>query len=115
MDDSEFLEDLQLIKSSVIISTIPELETSKLILDVIARSKKKSPILVLTARQIEDAFELYNSGVDYVILPHFLGGKYAGNLIEMAKKDGKVYQKERMKELKTLKERLKKGKSHCNF
>ena len=112
VDDSEFLEDLGICKSSVIISTISEKDTNKLIIDVIARSKLKPPILLLTARQIEDAFDLYESGVDYVILPHFLGGEYTAKLIETAKKNDKIYKEERRKELKTLRERLSKGKIH---
>ena len=111
VDDSEFLEDLGICKSSVIVSTIPEKETNQLILDVLERNKAK-PIVLLTGRQIEDALELYDAGANYVILPHFLGGEYTAKLIETAKKNDKVYQKERAKELKILKERLKIGHKH---
>jgi Kef-type K+ transport system membrane component KefB/Trk K+ transport system NAD-binding subunit len=110
-DDSEFLEDLGICKSSVIVSTIPEKETNQLILDVLERNKAK-PIVLLTGRQIEDALDLYDAGANYVILPHFLGGEYTANLIETAKKKDKVYQKERAKEIKILKERLKIGHKH---
>ncbi len=111
VDDSEFLEDLGICKASVIVSTIPEKETNQLILDVLERNKSK-PAVLLTARQIEDAFELYKSGADYVILPHFLGGEYTANLIKKAGKNKKQYNKEKTKELKTLRERLKKGHKH---
>ncbi len=111
VDNSEFLEDLGICKSSVIVSTIPEKETNQLVLDVLERNKSNS-IVILTGRQITDALELYNSGADYVILPHFLGGKYAAKLIETAKKDDKAYKKERVKELKALNKRLKIGHKH---
>lgn len=111
VDDSEFLEDLEIYKSSVIVSTIPEKETNELILDVLKRNKAK-PIVLLTGRQIEDALDLYDSGANYVIMPHFLGGEYTAKLIETAKKNGKTYQKERTKELKILKERLKMRHKH---
>ncbi len=111
VDDSEFLEDLKISKSSVIVSTIPEKETNKLILDVLGRNKSK-PIVILTGRQIKDALELYQAGADYVTLPHFLGGEYTSKLIERAKKNNKVYRKERAKELKILEERLKIGHKH---
>jgi Kef-type K+ transport system membrane component KefB len=111
VDDSEFLEDLGICKSSVIVSTIPEKDTNQLILDVLGRNKAK-PIVLLTGRQIEDALELYRAGASYVILPHFLGGEYTAKLIEMAKKNDKVYQKEKSKELKSLRERLKIGHKH---
>jgi Kef-type K+ transport system membrane component KefB/Trk K+ transport system NAD-binding subunit len=111
VDDSEFLENLGIWKSSVIISTIPEKETNKLILDVLKRNKSKT-IVLLTGRQIKDALELYSAGANYVILPHFLGGEYTAKLIKTAKKNERVYQKERIKELKILKERLKIGHKH---
>lgn len=111
VDDSDFLEDLEFDKASVIVSTIPEKETNRLILDIINRKKAK-PIVILTARQIEDAFELYYSGADYVILPHFLGGEYTSKLIENAKDNRRIYKKEKRKELKILRERIKKGHEH---
>jgi Kef-type K+ transport system membrane component KefB/Trk K+ transport system NAD-binding subunit len=111
IDDLEFLEGCKLCKSSVIVSTIPEKETNLLILEVLRRNKKR-PIILLTGRQIKDAFELYDAGADYVILPHFLGGEYTAKLIETAKKNNKIYQKERLKELKILKERLRRGHKH---
>ncbi len=111
VDDAEFLEDLGICKSSVIVSTVPEKDANKLILNVLHRNKSK-PIVLLTARQIKDALELYDAGADYVILPHFLGGEYTAKLIENARKNDKVYQKEKSKELKLLKERLKKGQNH---
>ena len=102
----KFLEDLEIGKASLIVSTIPEKETNQLILKVIKRGKSKS-VAILTARQIEDAIELYHSGADYVILPHFLGGEYTSKLIETAKDNKNVYEKEKVNELKILKERLK--------
>src|SRR3989344_2503609 len=111
VDDSNFLEDLGVSKASVIVSTIPEKEINQLILDVIKRNKMK-PIVILTGRQIEDAFELYRAGADYVILPHFLGGEYTSKLIEGARNNKKAYVKEKKKELRLLRERLKQGHEH---
>jgi Kef-type K+ transport system membrane component KefB/Trk K+ transport system NAD-binding subunit len=111
VDDSELLEDLGIFKASVIVSTIPEKDTNKLILDVIKRNKSKT-ITLLTARQIGDALELYRYGANYVILPHFLGGEYTAKLIENSKNKETLYSKEKEKEIKILKERLKKGHKH---
>ncbi|MDP2709533.1 MAG: cation:proton antiporter [bacterium] len=111
VDDLELLESLRIDKASLIVSTIPEKETNQLILDVISRNKSGA-ITVLTGRQIDDALELYRSGADYVILPHFLGGEYASRLIETAKNNRKKYALEKKKELKILEERLKQGHEH---
>jgi hypothetical protein len=111
VDDSEFLEDLGIHKASVVVSTIPEKETNQLVLEILKRNKSKT-IAILTGRQIEDSLELYDAGADYVILPHFLGGEYTARIIENAKSNKREYEKEKKKELKTLKERLKKGHQH---
>jgi Kef-type K+ transport system membrane component KefB len=111
VDDADFLEDLRIHKAKMIVSTIPEKEVNELILCVLKRSKSKA-ITLLTARQIEDAKELYKSGTDYVILPHFLGGEYVARLIKNSKNRKQSYQKERLKELKNLRERIKQGHEH---
>lgn len=111
VDDSDYIEDLKLHKSSLVVSTIPDLETSTLVLNILKR-KGFEGIIILTARSIKDAFELYNSGADYVILPHFLGGEYASKLIFDAKTDKKVYTREKRKEIEILKKRLKIGHEH---
>jgi Kef-type K+ transport system membrane component KefB len=114
VDDSEFLEDIGISKASLIVSTVPDIETNHLILDVLKRNKS-SAIKILTARQISDAMELYKSKADYVILPHFLGGEYTAKLIRSAKSDKSAYEKEKVKELKALKERFLKGHEHPNI
>ncbi|MGC9309110.1 MAG: cation:proton antiporter [Candidatus Nanoarchaeia archaeon] len=110
-DDAELLEELRIDKASMIVSTIPEKETNQLILDIIERNKSKA-IVLLTARQIEDAMELYKQGADYVIMPHFLGGEYVSRLIREGKSDKKFYRKEKNKEVRLLKERLRRGHKH---
>jgi voltage-gated potassium channel Kch len=76
------------------------------------RQKNKKGILIVTARQINEAFELYKAGADYVILPHFLGGEYTAKVIEEAKTDKRIYAKIRINHIKNLKERLKEGQEH---
>ena len=111
VDDSELLEELEIEKAKLIVSTIPEKETNSLLLEI---AKRKNPqlIKILTARQINDAIELYKEGADYVIMPHFLGGEYVSRLIEKSKKNKSLYEKEKNKNLASLKERIKEGHEH---
>ena len=108
---SEFLEDLKIDKAKIIVSTIPEMEVNILILNKIRETNKKA-IAIVTSRNISDTFELYKAGANYVILPHFLGGEYTSNLIEKAKENPKIYESEKNKQLKDLKERIKEGQKH---
>jgi len=111
IDDAEFLEDLEINKASLIVSTIPDKETNKLVLDYLKRAGSNTATLI-SAREIGSAFELYEFGADYVILPYFLGGEYTAKLIERAKNSKMEYKKERQKEEKILNERLKQGHKH---
>lgn len=111
VDDSDFLRDLGISKASLIVSTIPEFETNELILNILKRNKSDS-IVILTARQIEDALDLYKAGADYVIMPHFLGGEYTSNLIKIAKNNKKLYEKEKLKEIDLINKRISQGHKH---
>lgn len=110
-DDSDFLEDLEIYKATVVVSTIPEIETNELILEVLKRNKSNA-VAILTSRQINDAFDLYKQGAAYVILPHFLGGEYTSKLIETAKTDKRKYEREKKKEIEILKKRVRMGHRH---
>ncbi len=71
-------------KASVIISTAPDIRDNISILSSV-RSHDSAAKVILTADSEREARELYNEGADYVILPHFLGGK---ELIDIVGKDG---------------------------
>lgn len=111
ISNAEFLEGLKIHKTKLIVSTIPEREVNLALLNMV-REKNKDAILIVTARQISDAFDLYKAGADYVILPHFLGGEYIAGIIESAKTNKKFYQREKEKQVKELKERLGEGQEH---
>ncbi len=109
--DSEFLDDLNITKSKLVVSTIPEIETNMMLLQKI-REKSNNSIVIVTARQISDTFKLYDAGADYVIMPHFLGGEYTSSIIEEFKDNKKKYEDEKKKQLKELRERIKEGQKH---
>ena len=107
----EFLESIRILDAKLVVSTIPEKEVNTALLNLI-RGKNKDIIVIVTARQIADAFDLYKAGADYVIMPHFLGGEYTSRIIEKAKNNKDVYKKEKEKQIKDLKERLGEGQEH---
>lgn len=111
VSNTEFLDSLRIDKIKLVVSTIPDAETNLMLIHKI-REKNKNSVIIATARQISETFELYKAGADYVILPHFLGGEYTARIIEKAGTNKRVYLEEKKKQIKDLKERLREGHEH---
>jgi Kef-type K+ transport system membrane component KefB len=109
--DSDFLEELPLSSLSLAVSTIPDVETNKLLIEKIKKANTKTTV-ILRAHTIEDALELYNCGANYVLTPHFLGGEYVAKMIEHSKSFDDDYSMEKEKHIEMLKGMLEKGVQH---
>ena len=109
--DLELLEDLPLDKIKLAISTIPDLETNKLLLESV-RAVNKKAIVILRAHSIDEALELYKQDANYVLTPHFLGGEYVAKMIKHSGLDEKDYDKEKMKHIRMLEKVKAKGHRH---
>ena len=55
-----------------------------------------------TCEQPRSAIDLYKRGIDYVIVPHHLGGDYAAHMIKQFKIDKKKYMEAGKKHIKEL-------------
>ncbi|MBU4070206.1 MAG: cation:proton antiporter [Nanoarchaeota archaeon] len=110
-DDEEFLNELNLTETKMIVSTIPEFETNLLLINEIRQINKKAIIIVMS-HNIEEANELYAQGATYVIMPHFLGGSQASKMIDEYKLDADKFLKEKEKHLKYLKDKKRLGHEH---
>src|SRR3989344_758485 len=104
--DKEFLNELELDKTSLIISTIPD-EQSNIFIREKLKEVKSDSVFIATAEHSASALDLYREGIDYVIVPHYLGGDYAANIIKNfgTKKEG--YKELRKKHLKELRDERK--------
>ncbi|OYT36052.1 sodium:proton exchanger [Candidatus Pacearchaeota archaeon ex4484_71] len=109
--DLELLEDLPLEKAKLIISTIPDIETNKLLLQFVKTVNPKA-LVVLRAHTIDDARALYDLGANYVLTPHFLGGEYLAKMLKHYGTDKKDYEMEKRKHLKLLEKYKSKGYRH---
>jgi len=109
--DNEFLNELNLNKVEMVVSTIPDFETNLLLIKKIRQVNKKAIILVIS-HHIEEANIFYENGATYVILPHFLGGKYASMMIDKHGLDLSNFLKEKRKHILHLKKRIKLGHRH---
>ena len=108
--DMEFLNELELDKSTIIISTIPE-ETINLNIKKKLSELDSTTTFIATAEQPREALDLYNSGVDYVIVPHHLGGDFAAKMIEDFRDNRSKYTQAG----KAHKKELKEGKDNSSF
>lgn len=110
-DDVEFLNQLNLKEIKMAVSTIPDFETNSLLLKTIKRVNKKAIILVVS-HQIEEAKNLYALGASYVIMPHFLGGRYASLMISKHGLNMSKFLDEGRKHVQHLRKRSQLGHEH---
>jgi Trk K+ transport system NAD-binding subunit len=107
-DDNEFLEELNLGKSKMVISTIPDFETNQFLIGKI-RSENEEVVVMVISHDVDEAIGLYESGATYVITPHLLGGKYASMLISKFGFDVSKFVGEKEKHLKDLEKKKELG------
>jgi FlaA1/EpsC-like NDP-sugar epimerase len=79
--DKEFLREINLDKIKMVISTIPD-ENSNVTIKEELMDTNPGAIFIATAEQPKAAIDLYNKGIDFVLVPHHLGGEYAAHLVE---------------------------------
>ena len=79
--DIDFLQELNVKKSKMIISTVKTFDENMILLKTI---KKDNPnlIIILVSNQIHEAIKLYEKGADYVILPHYIGVDHTSLMLE---------------------------------
>lgn len=109
--DIEFIDELNLSKVKMIISTVPDEETNTLI---IKRTKivNENAIIIVVSHQIDESLRLYEQGASYVVLPHFLGGHHAAMMIQEMGFDTKSFFKEKVTHINELIEKKRLGFDH---
>ncbi len=80
-EDVEFLEELDLVDTKMIISTIPDKDVSMTMLKYY-RKVNPNGIVILISHDVHEAKELYLAGASYVVVPHNLGAHHAAHMIE---------------------------------
>ncbi len=97
-EEIDFLNELNLKDTQLVISTIPDYETNLLILK---EYKKQNPngIFLGVSHVIQDTLDLYKQGADFIIMPHYLAGEYVGLILEKYGFNKEEYQKLKEKQL----------------
>lgn len=99
--DVEFLEELPIQKLKIAISTIPDVNTNRMLIKYLRTLVPRS-VVVSLAHTVEDAKELYEAGASYVIMPHHLGAQHASKLINKLGIDTASFKEEKVKHLELL-------------
>lgn len=79
--DSEFLQELNIKETKMIISTIKKFDENMVLLKTM-KQHKKNLIIILVSNHVEEAIKLYEQGADYVILPHYIGVDHTSLMLE---------------------------------
>ena len=110
-NDSELLDELNLSKAKMVISTIPIIDTNLLIINKLKDANSKA-IIAVVSHHIEDAERLYEEGATYVIMPHFLGGQHFSTMLERNKLKMDKFLEEKIAHLEHIKRRKNLGHKH---
>jgi len=103
-EDIEFLEELGLKNTKLIISTIPDFNSNLLLVRTYRRVNPVGIILVIS-HDIDHARELYLAGASYVIMSHYLGAHHASLMIERYGFNSHEFERERNLHLQKLSKR----------
>jgi Kef-type K+ transport system membrane component KefB/voltage-gated potassium channel Kch len=106
VSNSGFLEELDLEKAKMVVSTVPEVDVNLMLIKKIREINKDSIILV-SCNRISEVGSLYRAGANYVLVPNVVAGESLANLIERINLDKKKYFTEVKKQIKDFDKRLK--------
>lgn len=81
MTDEEFLQEINVAKAELVVSTIDNLETNLVTLRYLRRHNPDVSF-ICHAMNYEDAAALYEHGASYVSLPHYIGSERVSNFIK---------------------------------
>lgn len=109
MGDLEFLKDLNLTNTKMIISTIKDYEDNLTLIENIKwwTWHKHNIILILMSHQAEEAIDLYSKWADHVILPHYIWANHTSLLLEDYGLNLQKFAENKKKKINELKNRQK--------
>lgn len=107
----DFLDSIDMSKTNLVVSTIPNPEANILIKNTIKAIHPRATVMVVS-HKVDEALAHYDHGVDYVILPHFLGGQYAAQLVVKLHEDPHKRMQVRDSHIRKLQKRKEMGHEH---
>jgi CPA2 family monovalent cation:H+ antiporter-2 len=96
--DLELLDEIGVHRSELVVSTINDVATNRLVLGHLMR-RNKDALFICHANNYEEAAQLYEKGAAYVLLPHFIGNEQISSFIRRNGTDKKAFDQYRQKHL----------------
>jgi Kef-type K+ transport system membrane component KefB/Trk K+ transport system NAD-binding subunit len=100
--DVELLEEANVAKAKLIVSTITDSEINLFLLNFLARKNSKA-VVIAQADNPKEASKLYDEGAGYVILPHFIGGEKIGAFVKNSGLNKSSFKRIREQHIRQLK------------
>jgi Kef-type K+ transport system membrane component KefB/voltage-gated potassium channel Kch len=100
--DVELLEEANVAKARLIVSTITDFQANTFLLDFLKR-KRSDAVVIAQADNPKQAGRLYDEGASYVILPHFIGGEKIGAFVKNSGLSKSNFKKIREQHIRYLK------------
>jgi Kef-type K+ transport system membrane component KefB len=105
-EDVDFLEEIDVIKAKLVVSTIPDFKTN-LNLVSFYRQHNKNGVIIVISHNIKNTEEFYKQGASFVVMPHYLGAMNAAKMIESHVLQEDFFEKEKKEHLEYLEKRRK--------
>jgi Kef-type K+ transport system membrane component KefB len=99
--DLELLDEIGVKRSELVVSTINDVNTNKMLAEQIAKSNEDA-IFICHAANLDDAGELYEAGASYVIVAHTIGNEHLNNFIKRNGSNKRAFNLYRNKHLLSL-------------
>ena len=99
--DLELLEEINIQKAELIVSTMTDMPTNRSLLQHVRRHNQKA-VFISHADNYDEAADLYNHGATYVMLPHFIGSERISSFIKRHGASHSAFDEYREKHLMNL-------------
>ena len=99
--DIELLEEAGVDHAKLVVSTIPDYDVNKVLLNYL-QTKNHQAIVVVHADDPYEAAKLYEAGASYVVLPHYIGSEKISEFIAKSGLVKSAFRKQRVKHLDYL-------------
>ncbi len=102
----EILKRINFKSAKVVVSTVARLQENLFLMDYV-RNVRSEALVIVTAKNVDEALELYDAGADYVLVPSIKSGEIFSGLLEKYLNNKIGLEHVKKKQISLLRESLK--------